>query len=232
MNNTKKILPVMEIFTSIQGEGIFAGAKTYFIRFRGCDFNCSWCDEPLHRDMKAELVATDIKTIMALLDPKEARIVTLTGGNPCIHNLTELVRELKVAGFDIHIETQGTLMPDWLRYVDFITVSPKGPSAGRSTDLFKLQHKFKDLKKVSKQLKPVVMVDRYGAISTADIDYVKQLVKMFPKMYITVQLGDDATANPETYGTRYRLLCEKIGECPELIDVRVLPQLHKIGGIR
>lgn len=231
MNKTK-ILPVIEIFNSIQGEGVFAGAQTYFVRFRGCDFKCSWCDEPLHRDHKADPVANDVESIMSHLDITKARIVTLTGGNPCIHNLSDLVKELKGAGFEVHVETQGSIMPDWLKFVDFITISPKGPSSGNETDLFKLQHKLKNLRKVSKQIKPVVMVDRYGAVSEEDLSYVKKLVKMFPKTYMIVQLGDDATADVKTYGTRYRILCEKIAEFSDLVDVRVLPQLHKIGGIR
>lgn len=228
MNNK---LPVTEIFKGIQGEGIFSGITTFFVRFWGCDFNCTWCDEPQHKAANPVLVADDVYSIMEHLDRSQAAVVTLTGGNPCIRDLSELVRELKLAGFKIHVETQGSMMPDWLRDVDFITISPKGPSAKNKTDLFELQKKLKKFSRVAKQLKPVIMVDSQGNVNEEDVVYLKQLRYVFPGTYLIAQMGDDGTS-ALSYGEKFNKLCNRILDDPELKDVRVMPQLHKIAGIR
>lgn len=227
----KSKLPVTEIFTSIQGEGIFAGVKTYFVRFWGCDCHCSWCDEPQHRVAEPALVADDVTSIMAQLDRNVASIVTLTGGNPCIRDLSKLIRALKEEGFEIHVETQGTKLPSWLRDVDFVTISPKGPSSGNPADLFQLQKGLKSFKSVSKQFKPVVMVDHEGNVNKEDMELLRKIVAMFPKNYIVAQLGDDGKAGI-SYSDRYHALCEEIHSHKELNSVRILPQLHKIGNMR
>lgn len=224
-------LPVTEIFKGIQGEGIFSGAITYFVRFWGCDFNCAWCDEPQHRASNPELVATDVESIMAQLDIEQANIVTLTGGNPCIRDLTELVRALKLQGFKIHVETQGSVMPYWLKDVDFITISPKGPSASKETDLYELQRSLKNFRRVAKQLKPVVMVDAQGNINEQDIDYLMQLKRIFPGVHLIAQMGDDGS-NTMSYGEKFHKFSSRFLEDPALKDVRVMLQLHKVGGLR
>jgi len=63
-------------------------------------------------------------------DKLPTRWITLSGGNPCIHDLTELVSELKFNGYYIAVETQGTFCPDWLLGCQLVTVSPKGPGMG------------------------------------------------------------------------------------------------------
>lgn len=228
---TKTKIPAIEIFDSIQGEGIFVGAKTTFVRVKGCDCHCSWCDEPLHRDPKAKLLATNADEIMEIIKMHPSKIITLTGGNPCIYDMSELVAAIKEEGLDVHVETQGTVMPQWLRDVDFITISPKGPSSGNPTDLFKLQQMLKRFRRTAKQIKPVVMVSNKGEVSEEDMSLLRKIVKMFPRNYVVAQLGDDGKEGME-YGARYRVLCDRIHSEKELDNVRVLPQIHKIGGLR
>lgn len=189
------------------------------------------CDEPQHRDAKPTLVADSVETIMEQLDINVANIVTLTGGNPCIRDLSELVKVLKEAGFKVHVETQGTKLPSWLRDVDFVTISPKGPSSGNPADLFQLQKGLKSFKAVSKQFKPVVMVDNKGNVNAEDMELLKKIVAMFPKNYVVAQLGDDGKEGV-SYADRYHALCEEIHKHSKLNNVRILPQLHKIGNMR
>lgn len=115
-------LPVMEHFYTIQGEGVHQGKAAYFIRLAGCDVGCVWCDvkdswdETKHpRIQLSELVATVKQT--------PAQIVVITGGEPLLHDLTELTRLLKEAGLRTHMETSGSspLSGNW----DWITLSPK-----------------------------------------------------------------------------------------------------------
>lgn len=134
----------MEIFGPvIQGEGIMAGQQTIFIRFGGCDYRCSWCDS-LHSVLPEEVkkgrtfmtVPEICKKVLELAGGKATGYsITLSGGNPAMHDLELLVRELRLIGFIIACETQGTIWPSWFNDLDVLTLSPKPPSAGNVTDI-------------------------------------------------------------------------------------------------
>lgn len=116
------MLPVMEAFYTIQGEGFHQGRAAYFIRLGGCDVGCVWCDvkeswdASQHPQLSIEQIVTD-----AQLHP--GRLAVITGGEPLLHNLDELTRQLHNAGFETNIETSGSspLSGEW----DWICLSPK-----------------------------------------------------------------------------------------------------------
>ena len=115
-------LPVMETFYSIQGEGYYQGHAAFFIRLAGCDVGCVWCD--VKESWDAGLHAR--KTISELVNEVKktaAEIVIITGGEPLMHDCTELTNELKKEDYKIHLETSGaySLSGNW----DWICVSPK-----------------------------------------------------------------------------------------------------------
>lgn len=135
-----KKLPLMEIFgPTIQGEGAVIGQQTYFLRFGLCDYKCEMCDsmhavDPDRVSANAEWL-TQNEILTKFLEhvnatPHSTDWVTLSGGNPAIHDLTWLTEELVDRAFRIAIETQGTFCPDWLRHCEVVTVSPKGPGMG------------------------------------------------------------------------------------------------------
>lgn len=133
-----KLFPVLEIFgPTIQGEGVDQGVPTYFVRFGGCDYRCVWCDSPqavvpeLVRKNAMKLTSGDILQALWAL-PKGPKWVVLTGGNPCLHDLSDLVDRLHTHGYLVAVETQGTLTPPWVWTADRICVSPKPPSSGLS----------------------------------------------------------------------------------------------------
>jgi organic radical activating enzyme len=115
-------LPVMEAFYTLQGEGFYQGKAAYFIRLGGCDVGCVWCDVKESWDASAhpQQAAADIIT-GARKYP--GRLAVITGGEPLMHDLTELTRDLHAAGFSTNIETSGAhpLSGDW----DWICLSPK-----------------------------------------------------------------------------------------------------------
>src|SRR4051812_31526998 len=132
-------LPVVEIFgPTVQGEGPDAGIPAYFVRFGGCDFRCSWCDsmhavEPKAVRTNAErLSATEITERVRTLEDGPS-LVVLSGGNPALLGLRGLVNELHAAGYEVAVETQGSIWRDWLGQVDRLVTSPKGPSSGMDT---------------------------------------------------------------------------------------------------
>ncbi|NRS92281.1 organic radical activating enzyme [Chryseobacterium sp. 16F] len=116
-----KMLPVMEHFYTIQGEGAHTGKAAYFIRLGGCDVGCHWCDVKESWDPKLHplLDAEEVAIIAASF----CKTIVLTGGEPLIWNLEILTNKLKELGCQIHIETSGAYAMSGI--LDWITLSPK-----------------------------------------------------------------------------------------------------------
>ncbi len=116
-----EMLPLMEEFYTIQGEGYYKGTAAYFIRIGGCDVGCHWCD--VKESWDAELhPPTDTKQIVdnALT---YSDTVVVTGGEPLTWDMSILTKLLKQKGAKTHIETSGAykLTGEW----DWICLSPK-----------------------------------------------------------------------------------------------------------
>ena len=115
-------LPVMEHFYTLQGEGFHQGKAAYFIRLGGCDVGCVWCDVKDSWDADKH-PKYEIKTLVEEVKKTPTEIVVITGGEPLMHNLDELTKELQVSGFNTNIETSGAypLSGSW----NWICLSPK-----------------------------------------------------------------------------------------------------------
>lgn len=116
------LLPLMEEFYTIQGEGYHTGKAAYFIRLGGCDVGCHWCDVKESWDAELHpLTAAD--TIIEHASQHPSKAVVVTGGEPLIYNLDYLTRGLQAAGIKTFIETSGAypLSGHW----DWICLSPK-----------------------------------------------------------------------------------------------------------
>lgn len=112
----------MEVFPTLQGEGKFTGHPAYFIRLAGCDVGCSWCDvkESWPVDEYPVLSACEIAEGAA---ESSHKLAVITGGEPCMYDLTALTTALKNRGFKVHLETSGA-HPIRGEF-DWITLSPK-----------------------------------------------------------------------------------------------------------
>jgi len=126
MKNTLKVkssvLPVMEHFYTLQGEGFYQGRAAYFIRLGGCDVGCVWCDVKESWDANKH-PKYEVRILISEVRKTPAEIVVVTGGEPLLHNLDVLTAELKEAGLQTNIETSGSspLSGIW----DWICLSPK-----------------------------------------------------------------------------------------------------------
>ena len=120
--STPSQLPVMERFYTVQGEGFYAGAPAYFIRLAGCDVGCVWCDVKESWDAHLH-PSLSIATLIDDVIKSGAPICVVTGGEPAMHDLTELTKGLREKGIRTHIETSGAhaLTGHW----DWVTFSPK-----------------------------------------------------------------------------------------------------------
>jgi 7-carboxy-7-deazaguanine synthase len=100
------VLPLMEAFYTIQGEGSFTGHPAYFIRLGGCDVGCVWCDvKDSWEAGKWPLVQVGEIVEEAMKYP--ARLAVITGGEPLMYDLGPLTRMLKERGFQVNLETSG-----------------------------------------------------------------------------------------------------------------------------
>lgn len=116
-----EMLPLMEEFYTIQGEGHHTGTAAYFIRVGGCDVGCHWCD--VKESWNAEThPPTEISGI-AENAARYSNTIVVTGGEPLTWNMSPLTHKLKEKGLRIHIETSGAypLSGIW----DWICLSPK-----------------------------------------------------------------------------------------------------------
>lgn len=137
--------PVIEIFgPTVQGEGVDQGVVAHFVRFGGCDFRCDWCDTPyavLPEEVRRNAVKMDAGQIVYELSQLDTRApwVVLSGGNPALHDLQELVDALHDQDILVAVETQGSRWRDWMAHVDRLCVSPKPPSAKQEYDFVHVQ---------------------------------------------------------------------------------------------
>ena len=140
IETTQQVLPVMESFYTLQGEGFHQGRAAYFIRLGGCDVGCVWCDvkdswdAAKHPKFRVDEIVEKMKMELGIgglelgsnLQPSTSNlrpIVVITGGEPLMHDLTELTKAIHAAGFQTNIETSGAhpLSGEW----DWICLSPK-----------------------------------------------------------------------------------------------------------
>lgn len=111
--------PIVEIFHSVQGEAFHAGIPHVFIRFGTCNLRCEWCDTDF-------MTFTSMTALDILADVMEydCKRIIFTGGEPMLHDLWPLHRLLKARGYNLSVETNGTIeVPEGL--LDWVCVSPK-----------------------------------------------------------------------------------------------------------
>jgi Organic radical activating enzymes len=114
--------PVVEHFYSPQGEGLFAGAPAFFVRLFGCPVKCKWCDtqESWRATPSAKMSAEEIAKLAA---QTKCGFAVITGGEPTIHPLQELVDAFHARNIRVHLETSGVM--EKTADFDWITLSPK-----------------------------------------------------------------------------------------------------------
>jgi organic radical activating enzyme len=117
-----KLLPLVEEFYTLQGEGHHTGKAAYFIRIGGCDVGCAWCDSKLTWNPKI-FPPVSVDEIVARAEAFPGRAIVVTGGEPSLYPLDYLCSKFKSKGFETFIETSGaySLSGHW----DWICLSPK-----------------------------------------------------------------------------------------------------------
>ena len=213
-------MKVVEIFDSIEGEGIRTGQPATFIRLAGCNLRCSYCDtlyalfgedEPcLYEEMTVEEIAARVN--------KNYIRVTLTGGEPLVHkDINALIKTLAERKCEINIETNGAAnIKNVPRYDGlFFTIDYKLPSSGESGKM--LWDNFT-------RLKPCDVV-KFVCGTDEDVRMMVEIATRLNEMYAEpphIFVG-------AVYGMmEYEKLVDVILNEPSLKDARFQIQLHKV----
>ncbi len=115
---------LVEIFASLQGEGLLAGVPSVFVRLGGCNLRCVWCDTP-YASHRPESRETPLAEVVAAALRHANRHVVITGGEPMLDPDTPaLARALRAAGRHVTLETNATRPPDGIE-ADLASLSPK-----------------------------------------------------------------------------------------------------------
>ena len=119
-------LKTIEIFASVQGEGLRQGEPTIFVRLAGCNLRCGFCDtKKAWRGGREMTVAAIVDRVLTLGKDCPTTWVCLTGGEPLAQDVRSLLGRLHDARFRVQVETNGTFPP--VPLADWHTVSPKPP---------------------------------------------------------------------------------------------------------
>lgn len=247
MTEKVKQIPVVEIFgPTVQGEGMTAGQRTVFVRFGLCDYRCKMCDS-MHavdpnqvranaRWLTEEQIAAEV---IDILDRDNCASVTFSGGNPCIHELGDLIQELTEFGAEVSVETQGTLHPSWLHSVDYITISPKGPGMGEK---FEPEKFTAFLEYLDVAYAPALCV-KVVVFSALDLEFASLVYEITKDVYqerdvpFYLSLGNrwlpedqsqpyNIAAHRAQLAADFDQVLQEITGFPALKEARILPQVH------
>ncbi len=222
------MIRISEIFgPTIQGEGVLIGQPTVFVRTGGCDYRCSWCDT-LHavdsefRHEWKPMSSDEIFAQIQVLSNNKPLMVSLSGGNPAIQPLGELIKLGHTKGYQFALETQGSIAKDWFANLDVLTLSPKPPSSGHDTDW----NAFDDCLKAAGDTPNTVM--KIVIFDDADYAYAQDAATRYPHLPLYLQPGNHQVDNePDMDGLNKRLLwlAERVTN-DNWHNAHVLPQLH------
>jgi 7-carboxy-7-deazaguanine synthase len=157
--------------------------------------------------------------------------VIVSGGNPALHDLTELVAEIQAQGRKVAVETQGSLWKSWLAGVDRLTVSPKPPSSGMATAAHQAQFESFMARVTAAPEVTRRTILKIVAFDEVDLTWAKDVASRWPDLPLFLSAGTPVPAPDDLLGavaSRYRWLCEAVAGDPDLTKARVLPQLHVV----
>ncbi len=218
---------VNELFQTIQGEGFYTGVPAIFIRLQGCDVGCAWCDtkntwdidpdkqSPLHEltdhsddssswaEVSAQGMVDEIKRL-----EYTAKLVVITGGEPCMADLRELTTLLHELGFYTQIETSGTY-PILTDKRTWVTLSPKVNMRGGKVVLHSALERANEIKHPVGREKDIEQLD----------ELLAQLTSLADKTICLQPISQKASATE---------LCSRV--CIER-NWRLSVQVHKYLGI-
>lgn len=221
---------ISEIFSSVQGEGLYAGVRQVFVRFFECNIHCVWCDTPAsigdtarhYKEMSLDEVFARIKQLWK----ENNHSVSLTGGEPMLQTpfIKNLIPLLKKENMPVYLETNGIFheeLKEIVDDIDYIAMDIKMPSSAKTEPFWEEHEKFlKIAARTDVFIKAVVS----GDTDREDVVHAVELVqRATPETILILQ--------PNTYELKNGVM----KKCLEFHDyaltrlprTRLMPQMHK-----
>ena len=126
-------MKVVEKFISINGEGQRAGELAAFIRFAGCNLNCSYCDTKWANEYDVKHEENSVAELVDFAVNSGVKNITLTGGEPLLQaDVYSLIKALRKADFNVEVETNGAVDIANVKAINgvSVTIDFKTPSSG------------------------------------------------------------------------------------------------------
>jgi organic radical activating enzyme len=225
---------IVEIFKSIQGEGIYTGVKQVFVRFFGCNMDCVWCDTP---EARKEMLSTQYE-----LSPEEVfhqicllwdrcHSVCLTGGEPLLHKdfMRHLLPLLKEAGMTTYLETNAICyeaLTEVINGIDIIAMDIKLPSSTKKESFW---HQHEEFLRCAVKKQVFIKAIISSTTEQKDIEKMVDLIcSVDPTRTLILQPNSFELHN----GVLERCFEFQNYCMARLAHVRILPQVHRLLNIR
>lgn len=243
-----KTAPLQEIFSSIQGEGIYVGKRQVFVRFAHCHLKCAYCDTPMtsstgqchvedppgsgnihyYPNPMTPTVLTDI--ISNLLHSARHHSVSFTGGEPLLyHRFLQDVFPMVGQVAPVYLETSGT-QPEFLEsvlpWVNIIAMDIKLPSTTKEPAQFENHARFYELSRTNPNIECFIKLVFNEQTTQEELEAVKAIVTN-RKTPIILQ-PETNLSDKKVYLNPKRLFEIENTLAAHFDDVRVIPQTHKM----
>jgi organic radical activating enzyme len=239
-------VPLVEVFSSLQGEGELAGYRQIFVRFPGCNLDCSFCDTNVEAQSVCRVESApgsgqfqdlaqpvSLETLIGIITrwckqlPGAHHSISITGGEPMLHAdlLARWLPELNIL-LPIHLETNGTLpdsLPKLIEHLDYVSMDIKLPTSAATPEMWQEHKQFLEIAR-EREVSVKVIV---GELTTEQelLQACKLVAGVDDEIPFIIQpvTGRDGrvAVAPE------RLMYFQAVAARKLYDVRVLPQMHR-----
>lgn len=235
---------LIEIFSSVQGEGKFVGCRQIFIRMADCNLNCAYCDTNFKRgdfcnvettagsmtfeQIKNPLDAAQVAEIIKRFNSQvPTHSVSFTGGEPLLNwkFISEVAEKIQNTGLKIFLETNGTLADELSRIincVDIVSADIKLPSvAGNFFD------KHKEFLKIARQKDLYAKIVISAETTRAEFDAAINLIAEVSQEILLILQPVTPFKNVKAISAQ-KILQLQAAALQKLKSVRVIPQTHRL----
>lgn len=252
--------PVAELFSSVQGEGPYVGVRQVFVRTYGCDLRCTYCDTPASRSetgpcrienepgsgswtevanpIDSELILTFIRSLGRSLSAHHG--LAITGGEPLLHPqfVTELAHGARALGLKVYLETNGQRAEELeqvISAVDIVAMDAKLPSsqqAGSDVDPNTFIERTVQFLKIARQREVFVKVICEADTQDAEVEHIAATIATeTADLTLILQPATPLYRGQDALGAVRLLRLQEIA-AKYLHDVRIIPQCHRLMGMR
>ncbi len=227
---------ITEIFSSIQGEGLFVGERQIFVRFADCNLKCDYCDTTNGKRV-GEVTSLRVLEKIKKLNTGRIHSVSVTGGEPLLYAdfLQELLPQIKKMGLKTYLETNGTLpgeLSKILKMIDYVAMDIKLPSTGNPACWIK-HREFLEILNDSR-IRPGEFFVKIVMTSKTKASEIKKAVDIIAGVskYIPLVLQPVSPIRNVKKVLPRNTFAFQNQAMDRLATVKVIPQMHKILGVR